>query len=186
MRDRAKSGLHHAGWVTLALALVYTLVVSTDLLLEQGDYSQPMHRAVGACGLVAFATLMFATVRHWVAWILGVLCYLVMKTIFSLLLFSPLAPPRLWSIEFGLLLGLAVLLCARYARREPQKMESAGLVGLVLALSFALVCDSNSALLFGVVLLTAIQLAYRTKGRTSKLNAGYPLSRKTFHPRSAS
>lgn len=172
MSERAKSGLRHAGWVSLALAMVYTLVVSTDLLLGQGDYNQPMYRVVGACGLVAFAMLMFATVRHWVPWILGVLGYLAMKTIFGLLLFFPVAPPRLLSIEFGLLLGLAVLLCVRYASREPQKIESAGLVGLVLALSFALECDSNSPLLLGVTVLTAIQFAYRRKGRILKLNAG--------------
>jgi hypothetical protein len=167
MRDRAKSGLRLAGWVSLALALVYGLDVSTGLLLGKGNYNQPMYRVVGACGLAAIAVLVFATVRHWVAWISGVLCYLVMKTVFALLLFSPLIQPRLWFFEFGLLLSLSVLLCARYASREPQNAESVGLVGLVLALSFALKSDSNSSLFVGVSVLAAIQLAYRRKGRTS-------------------
>jgi hypothetical protein len=172
MSERAKAALCLAGWVSLALALIYALDVSTGFLLGKDDYNHPIYRVVGACSLVAIATLMFATVRHWVVWILGVLCYLIMKTAFALLLPSPLIRPRLWFIEFGLLLGLGVLLCARYASREPQKIESAGLVGLVLALSFALECDSNSPLLLGVTVLTAIQLAYRRKGLTSKLNAG--------------
>lgn len=173
MGERAKSGLRLAGWVSLALALIYALVVSTDLLLGKADYNQPVYRVVGACALVAIATLIFATVRRWVGWTLGVLCYLVMKTVCALLLFVPLMQPRLWFIEFGLLLGLAVLLCARYTTREPRKIESAGFVGLVLALSFALEADSNNPLLLGVTVLTAIQLAYRWKSRGSKLNAGY-------------
>jgi hypothetical protein len=181
MSERSKSGLRLAGCVYLTLALIYTLFVSTGLLLGEGAYNQPMYRVVGACALVAIATLMFATVQHWVGWFLGVLCYLVLKTVCALLLFVPLMQPRLWFIEFGLLLGLAVLLCARYASREPQKIESAGLVGLVLALTFALECDSNNPLLLGVTVLTVIQLAYRRNERTSKLKAGQVMQNPADH-----
>jgi len=120
---------------------------------------------------VALSVVMFMTVRRWVGWFIGALGYFVLKTAFALFLGSALVRPRLWFIEFALLLGFAILLCVRYASRKPQRTEAVGLVGLV-ALSFALVCNSNTPILFGVAVLGLIQLAYGRKRRTPTLNAG--------------
>jgi len=167
--EQVKSGFRLVGWVLLTLALIYLLLGSTGFLLGKGEYNQPIHRFLGACGLLAISTLMFATARHWVKWFFGALGYLAIKTVFALALGSSMTRPRLWFVEFGLLLGLAALLCVRYLNREPEKIEAAGLTGLVIALSFTLVCNSNALFLLGVSALALIQLAHRTK-RVAKMN----------------
>ena len=172
MSEQVKSGLRLAGWVLLTLAFIYALLLCAGFLVGKGEYNQPIYRVVGACGLAALSVVMFTTARLWVGWFIGALGYLVLKTAFALLLGSSLVRPRLWFIEFALLLGLAILLCVRYASRKPQKIEAAGLVGLVLALSFTLVCNSNTPILFGVAVLGLIQFAYSRKRRTPTLNAG--------------
>jgi hypothetical protein len=170
--EQVKSGFRLAGWVLLTLALIYVLLGSTGFLLGKGDYNQPIYRLLGACGLLAISTVMFATVRHWVKWFFGVLGLLALKTVFSLVLGSSVTRPRLWFIEFGLLLGLAAMLCVRYLNRKPAKIEGAGVVSLVIALSFSLVCNSNAPLLLGVAVLTFIQLAHRTKRRAAQNELG--------------
>lgn len=170
--EQVKSGLRLAGWVLLTLAFIYVLLLCAGVLIGKTGYNQPIYRVVGAGGLLGMSILMYATVRHWVGWFLGALGCLVLKTVFALLLGSSLVRPRLWFIEFALLLGLAVLLCARYLSRKPHKIEAAALVGLVLALSFTLVRDSNTPVLFGVAVLAVVQVAYGRKRRTSTLNAG--------------
>jgi hypothetical protein len=42
----------------------------------------------------------------------------------------------------------------------------------VLALTFTLVSDSNTPVLFGIVVLASIQLAYGRKRRTTSLGGG--------------
>jgi hypothetical protein len=168
--EQVKSGFRLVGWVLLTLALIYILLGSTGFLLGKGEYNQPIHRLLGLCGLLAISTFMFATARHWVKWFFGALGYLAIKTVFALALGSSMTRPRLWFVEFGLLLGLAALLCLRYLNREPEKLEAVGLAGLVTSLSFTLVCDSNAPFLLGVAVLTFIQLVHRTK-RAAKMNS---------------
>ncbi len=168
--EQVKSGLRLAGWVLLALALIFVLLGSTGFLLGKGDYNQPIYRLLGACGLLAISTVMFATVRHWAKWLIGVMGFLALKTVFALAFGSSVTRPRLWFVEFALLLGLAALLCKRYLKREPEKIEAVGLVGLVVALSFTLMCNSNAPLLLGVAVLAFIQLAHRiTRGSQDEL-----------------
>jgi len=169
--EQVKSGFRLAGWLLLTLAFIYALLLCAGFLVGEGEYNQPIYRVAGACGLVALSVVMFMTVRHWVGWFIGALGYFVLKTAFALLLGSSLVRPRLWFIEFALLLGFAILLCVRYASRKPQRTEAVGLVGLVLALSFTLVCNSNTPILFGVAVLSLIQFTYSRKGRTPTLNA---------------
>ena len=115
--EQVKSGLRLAGWVLLALALIFVLLGSTGFLLGKGDYNQPIYRLLGACGLLAISTVMFATVRHWAKWLIGVMGFLALKTVFALAFGSSVTRPRLWFVEFALLLGLAALLCKRYLKR---------------------------------------------------------------------
>jgi hypothetical protein len=170
--EQVKSGLRLAGWVLLTLALIYALLICTGFLLGKDDYNQPIFRVVGAFGVGVISTVMFVTTRRWVGWFIGVLGYFALKTVLALLLGSSLVRSRLWFTEFALLVGLGVLLCARYVGRKPQRIEAAGLVGLVLALSFTLVCDSNTPILVAVCVLTVIQFAQARKQRTPKLNRG--------------
>jgi hypothetical protein len=170
--EQIKSGLRLGGWFLLTLAFIYALLLCTGFVLGKGEYHQPMYRVAGAVGLVALSIVMFTTVRHWVGWFVGALGYFVLKTSFALLINSSLVRPRVWFIEFALLLGFAILLCIRYASRKPRKIEAVGLVGLVLALSFVLVGNSNTPLLCGVAVLGVIQLAYGRKRRAPTLNAG--------------
>jgi hypothetical protein len=170
--EQAKSGLRLAGWVLFTLAFIYLVLLCAGFLVGKTGYNQPIYRVTGAVGLLGMSLLMYATVRHWVRWFFGALCYLALKTVFGLLLGSSLVRPRLWFIEFAVLLGIAVLLCTRYLNRKPQKIEAAALVGLVLALSFTLVLDSNTPVLFAVVVLAVVHLAVGRKHRTLTLNAG--------------
>jgi len=107
---------------------------------------------------------MFLTVRRWVKWFVGGLVYSAVKAAISLMLgFTPsvpsLARPRLIFLELLVLAVMAAALCARYLTTAPRKIEAAGLVGLVNALSLAMVYDSNLPLLSGVATLGLIQLA---------------------------
>lgn len=163
--EQVKSGVRLAGWVLLTLASIYVLLLCAGLFIGKPEHNQPIYRVVGACGLVAMSMLMYATVRHWVGWFLGALGYLVLKTVFLLLLGSSLVQSRMWFAEFALLLGLAALLCARYISRKPQNIEAAALVGFVVALSFALVLDSVTPLLSGVIVLAVVQISHGRKHR---------------------
>jgi hypothetical protein len=168
--EQVKSGFRLAGWVLLTLAFIYALFLCVGFLTGKTEYNQTIYRVIGAGGLVGMSILMYATVRRWVGWFLGALGCLVLKTVFGLLLGSSLVRPRLWFVEFALLLGLAVLLCTRYLSRKPHKTEAAALVGLVLALSFTLVRDSNTPVLFAVAALALVQIVFVRKRRTSTLS----------------
>ena len=107
---------------------------------------------------------MFLTVRHWVEWFFGALVYVALKAAIALLLgFSPPVPPLVRPLPLFLqllvLAAVAAALCFRYLSHAPRKVEAAGLVGLVIALSFATVCDSNLPFVAGIIVLCLIQLA---------------------------
>jgi hypothetical protein len=166
--EQIKSGFRLGGWVLLTLAFILVVLGSTTFFVGKGDHTQPIHRILGACGLVSTSGVMFVTVRHWVKWFIGALGYFALKTAIALVLgFTPSVPsvarPRLVFLELLVLLVLAVVLCARYLNHAPRKIEGVGLVGLVIALSFSIVFDSNLPLLSGVAMLGLIQLAHGAK-----------------------
>lgn len=167
--EQIKSGLCLAGWVLIALAFIYLLLGSTGFLIGKGEYTRPIHRVLGVGGLIALSTTLFCTVRYWVKWFIGALGYFALKAVIALLLGSSITQPRLWFVEFALLLGIAVLLCVRCLRRTPDTIEAAALVGLVLALSFTLVCDYVFPFLAGVVFLTVVQLVGGRRRRTREV-----------------
>lgn len=167
--EQIKSGLRLAGWVLLTLAFIYLLLGSTGFLIGKGEYTRPIHRVLGVGGLIAISTTLFLTVSHWVKWFIGALGYFALKAVFALLLGSSIAQPRLWFVEFALLLGVGVLLCARYLSRKAETIEAAALVGLVVALSFTLVCDSVFPFLAGVGFLAVVQLGQSRRRRRTEL-----------------
>lgn len=174
--EQIKSGFRLAGWVLLTLAFIFLVLISTASLAGKGDYTQPIYRVLGLCGLLATSAVMFITVRHWVKWFVGVLGYMVVKTAISLLLgFTPSAPsitrPRLVSLEFLVVLVFATVLCARYLTHIPRTVETVGLVGLVITLGFSVIYDSSLPILAAVTVLGMIQLTYgRRQARTRPLN----------------
>ncbi len=162
--EQVRSGVHLAGWLLFTLAFAFLVLVSTTLLLGRGDFTRPIYRLVGACGLTATSAVMFLTVRYWVKWFFGAQIYIALKAAISLLLgFSPSVPslvrPRPLFLELLLLAALAAALCFRYLSHAPRKIEAVGLVGLVVALSFTTVCDCNLPFLSGLVFLGSIQIA---------------------------
>lgn len=167
--EQIKSGLRLAGWILITLAFIYLLLGSAGFLIGKGEYNGPIHRVLGVGGLIALSTTLFCTVRHWVKWFIGALGYFALRAVFALLLGLSIAQTRLSFVEFALLLGIAVLLCVRYLSRKPDTIETAALVGLVVALSFTLVCDSVFPFLAGVAFLAVVQLAQARRRRTRDL-----------------
>ncbi len=168
--EQVRSGFRLVGWFLLALGFAFIVFGSTAFFLGKSDFNGTIYRLLGACGLVTTSTVMFITVRHWVKWFVGALGYLALKAILAFLLgFTPSVPsivrPRLLFLELTILATVAILLCARYLTHIPHRVERAGLVGLVLAISFATVCDSAVPLFVGVAILGLLQLAHRSTHR---------------------
>ena len=176
--EQIRSGFRLAGWILLTLAFISLVLASTASVVgnANGNYTQPIHRLLGACGLLATSTVMFITVRRWAKWFVGALGYMILKVAVSLLLGrTPSVPsitrPRLEFLEFLVVLVLAILLCARYLTPTPRTVETVGLVGLVIALSFTVIYDSSLPILAGVAVLGMIQLTHgRWQARTKLLN----------------
>src|SRR5260370_18554558 len=109
------------------------------------------------------------TVRLWVKWFFGLSGYHILnvENIF-VLGFTPSLPSivrqRLIFLEFLVTLVIAPALCTRYLNHAPNKLESAGLVGMVIALSFSIVCDSNVSILAGAAVLGLIQFVNGRRG----------------------
>ncbi len=176
--EQIKSGFRLAGWILLTLAFVSLVFASTASLVGKGNgnYTQPIHRLLGAFGLLATSTVMFITVRRWAKWFVGALGYMILKLAVSLLLGrTPSVPsitrPRLEFLEFLVVLVFALLLCTRYLTHTPRTVETVGLVGLVIALSFSMIYDSSLPIFAGVAVLGIIQLTQgRRQARTTSLN----------------
>ncbi len=167
--EQIKSGFRLAAMILLTLAFIFLVLVSAASLIGQGKYIQPIHRILGGCVLAATSTVMFMTVRHWVKWFFGFLVYSILKVATSFVLgFTPSLPsivrPRLIFLEFLVTLVIATALCTRYLNHAPNKLESAGLVGMVIALSFSIVCDSNVPILAGAAVLGLIQFVNGRRG----------------------
>lgn len=118
------------------------------------------------CGLIAASIIMFVTVRHWVKWFFGVLGYFAFRVATALVLGLPRSSslgshPRFMLMELLALIVFAAILCSRYLSHTPRKIEAAGLVGLVIAISFSVVVDSNLPILLGVAMLALIQVVNR-------------------------
>ena len=165
--EQIKSGFRLAGWILLTFAFVTLVLASAAAVVGKanGNYTQAIYRLLGACGLLATSTVMFITVRRWAKWFVGALLYMILKVAVSLLLGrTPSVPsitrPRLEFLEFLVVLMFAFLLCARYLTHTPRTVETVGLVGLVIALSFTVIYDSSLPVLAGVAVLGTIQLTH--------------------------
>ena len=55
---------------------------------------------------------------------------------------------------------VAIVLCVRYLTHVPRKIEAAGLVVLVITISFSMVYDTNLPIIGGLALLGVTQLAH--------------------------
>jgi hypothetical protein len=164
--EQIKSGFRLAGWILLTFGFIVFLLGSTRFFLAQNENPQPILRLLGACGLLVGSIVMFVTVRRWVKWFFGALGYFAIRVAIALLLGLPRSPShgshlRLMLGELLVLVVSAAVLCSRYLSHAPRTIEAAGLVGLVIAISFSAMVDSNLPILSGVVVLALIQLATR-------------------------
>jgi hypothetical protein len=162
--EQIRSGFHLAGWILITVVFTFLVLGSTTFVVGKGDFIQPVYRYIGACGLIATSAVMFLSARHWVKWFFGALVYVALKAAIALLLgfgaaVPSLARPRFLFLEVLILAALAAALCFRYLSHAPHKVEAAALVGLVITLSFATVCDSNLPFVAGIVVLGLSQLA---------------------------
>jgi len=163
IREQINSGFRLAGWILLTFALFVVLLVSTLLLTAKGENPTVFHRFLGACGLVSIATAMFFKVRYWAKWFVGLLGYLIFKLAISLLMgrtpsVPSIARPRLVILEYLVTSVAAMWLCLRYASHVPRRMETLGLIGLVVSFAFGIVYDSPMPVLVGLSLLGSFQL----------------------------
>jgi hypothetical protein len=163
IREQINSGFRLAGWILLTFALFVVLLGSAFLLTAQGGNPTVFHRFLGICGLVSIATAMFFSVRYWAQWFVGLLGYLIFKTAISILLGrTPSVPsivrPRLVILEYLVTSVAAMWLCFRYSSRVPRRIETLGLIGLVISFAFAIVYDSPVPVLIGLSLLGSAQL----------------------------
>jgi hypothetical protein len=164
--EQIKSGFRLDGWILLTFGFILLLLGSTRFFLGKNENPQPIFRLLGACGLIVASIVMFVSVRRWVRWFFGALGYFAFRVAVALLLGLPRSPslgshPRLMLMELLALIVAAAVLCFRYLNHPPLKIEAAGLVGLVIAISFSVVVDANLPILSGVVVLALIQLANR-------------------------
>jgi hypothetical protein len=172
-----RSGFRLAGWVLLTLALMLLVLGSTASLVGKGDHTKPIDRVLAGCVLLAISTLLFITVRRWAKWLIGALGYMIIKGAFGLLLgFTPSMPtitrPRLLFLQYLVVLVFAIVLCARYVTHAPRPPETVGLVGLVIALSFSVMCDSSLPVLAGATALGVIQLVHgRRQPKSNRIEA---------------
>jgi len=172
IREQIKSGFRLAGWVLLTLGFIFLVLACTALAVGKGNYTHPAYQVLGLCGLLGTSTVMFITARLWAKWFLGVLAYVVFKAALSLLLgrtpsVPSIARPRLVFLEFLVVSVFAAVVCSRYLTHNARTVERAGLVGLVMGLSFSVIYDSSLPLLAGAAVLGLIQLTHgRRKPRT--------------------
>ena len=150
--------------VLLTLAFIFLVLDCSFYLAGRGAYTQPVHRILGACVLLATSIVMFVTVRHWVKWFIGILGYAILKFAISLILgFTPSVPsiirPRLIFFEYLVSLVIVAALWMRYMTHVPNKLETAGIVGMPVALSFSIVWDLSLPIFVGAAVLGMTQLA---------------------------
>jgi hypothetical protein len=161
--EQIRSGFRLAAWILLAFALFVVLLGSTFLLTAKGENPTVFHRFLGACGLVSTATAMFFSVRYWAKWFVGLLGYLIFKLAISLLMgrtpsVPSIARPRLVILEYLVTSVAAMWLCLRYAGHVPRRIETLGLIGLVVSFAFGIVYDSPVPVLVGLSFLGSSQL----------------------------
>jgi hypothetical protein len=99
---------------------------------------------------------MFVSTNYWAKWFFGALGYITLKAAFFVLF----RPHNLLNTQFLLLFIIALVLCGRcILNRSLHYVEKAGLVVLVLGLSFSLLLDSARPLLAGALTLALAHLA---------------------------
>jgi len=140
--QQARSGFRLAGFVLLTFALCLLFLFSTILLTGRGQNRTPVHELLGGCGLLAIATVMFFSVRYWAKWYFAMLVYISFKLSLSLLLGrTPSVPsivrPRLEFLEYFIVIVAMAVLCFRYVDQVLRRIETLGLIALVISFGFS-------------------------------------------------
>jgi hypothetical protein len=150
--EQIKSGVRLAGFFLLSLVLVWVMTASTALLLGKNANPDTWLRLFGAGGLIAVSILMYFTSRYWAKWFAATLAWATLRWALRAPLFASLSG---WSILelLALLATLFALSVGPAMRRTPEKVESIGLIGALLSLSFASVLASYTPLFIGIAVL---------------------------------
>src|SRR5258707_418823 len=154
--QQVRSGLRLAGFVLLTIALYFLLIYSTILLAGKNQNSTELHRVLGGCILLALATLMFFSIRHWAKWFVAIIGYLILKTSVSFLLgrtpsVPSIARPRLIFLEYLLTFVAAGTIFFKFFRQVPRKIDTLALVAFFTFVGFSYLSNTLPPLVVLVV-----------------------------------
>lgn len=179
--EQIKSGFRLAGFVLLAFALVFLLVLGTTLLLDKPSRFSGhglSGRVIGGCMLASLSAFLFFTARYWAKWFIA----FVLWAVFRIGLLGILGTTsvrgsrpvsRSWIFEVALILAALAGLALKpvFSDEGSTKAEDAGLVFSILSLVFLLIDETVVPLLAGTSVLGIIRLVEwgRTKRRKTQL-----------------
>jgi hypothetical protein len=157
---QVRSGLRIAGCILLVFIVFVLLEVSLAYAVGLANPHTSIRRlfaAVLAFGLLLF---MFRTTKYWSRWLFAALAYAFVRLTGGLL-FATLSRPVTGSTMavWMLYAAAAVALTFRYIRRQPQRLESIGLVSFVVGIALAIVYNSPRPLWAGLAALGLAELA---------------------------
>jgi hypothetical protein len=154
--EQVRSGFRIAGLVVLAFAFFVALTWAAMFSLGgSGNLTSNSHRILGSFALVALAFVLFFTTRYWAKWVLGIVCYCLVRTLFGAPFFvlfgkTDVAEELAFIAAYS---AVALLLTWRHFQREPRGMERFGLVAFVICAPVALALQSYMPLLAGLAFL---------------------------------
>lgn len=154
--EQVRSGFRIAGLMVLAFAFFVALTSAAMFSLgRSGNLTSNSHRILGSFALVVLASVLFFTTRYWAKWVLGIVCYCLVKTFFGAPVFvlfgkTDVAEELAFTAAYS---AVAVLLTWRHFQREPRGMEKIGLVAFVICAPVALALQSFVPLLAGLAFL---------------------------------
>ena len=153
-----------AGLMLLAFAFFIALTWAAMFSLGRGGNLTPNpHRALGSIALVGLSAVLFLTTRHWAKWVLGMVCYCLVKTFVGapvFALFGNISVAK--ELAFiAIYRPIALLLTWRHFERDPKGIERFALVAFVICAPIAIALQSNVPLLAGLTLLGIGELAQR-------------------------
>lgn len=150
VREQVASGFRIAGLMLLAFAFFIAL---TWALGRGGNLTPNPHRVLGSIALVGLSAVLFLTTRHGAKWVLGIVCYCLVKTFVGapvFALFGNISVAK--ELAFiAIYSSIALLLTWRHLERDPKGIERFALVAFVICAPIAIALQSYVPLLAGLL-----------------------------------